>query len=113
MTAEQPDRQMRTLRQILDDNGLGLPPAAQWPNPQLPISRERLAAAIEAAQQWPLPPDPGVGIEVEQREARANALHEAVMLHGEAESQECFRADEVDRVIETAKRFYEYIWEAK
>jgi hypothetical protein len=71
------------------------------------------------APGWELPPDPFVPEDWkmadpdDQREARADALHEAVMLHGEFENQEAFRGEEVEAVIETAKRFYDYIWEGR
>lgn len=51
-------------------------------------------------------------VECAKREARESALHEAAMVH-DIEGQECFRGEEVDKVIQTAKRFYEYLWTGK
>lgn len=47
------------------------------------------------------------------REARGNALTAAVYFHGEPESQTVFREDEVEQVVTTAKRFFNYIWDGE
>lgn len=48
-------------------------------------------------------------VECAKRETRESALHEAAMIH-DIEGQECFRGEEIDQVITTAKRFFEYPW---
>ena len=61
-------------------------------------------------RSWALPPDDDGELSArEQRDCREAALHDAVLLHGEYESQPAFRSDETERVLETARRFYDWI----
>lgn len=45
----------------------------------------------------------------EMRDRRETALEIAVELHGEMESQQVFRADELENVIVSARRIFDWI----
>jgi hypothetical protein len=47
------------------------------------------------------------------REHRSNAMYYAALLHGEAESQEVFRDDEIEKAVTAARRIFRYIWEGE
>lgn len=90
-------------------SGVGeAPVSAQWPNPEIPTVEHWFGRSNATDYERTFN-----DIETAQREARSDALYHAVLRHGEPESQEVFRTDETETVIETAKRFYEFIWEGR
>jgi len=75
---------------------------AGWPHiPTMPTDF-RLAGGRAAAEELE-----------DLREHRSNAMYYAALLHGEAESQEVFRDDEIEKAVTAAKRIFRYIWEGE
>jgi len=93
----------------LAEFGLGV----RWPRPYIPQHKWGVGVNPEEPQEVTEVDDydrTHDQIERAKREAREDALRNAVYLHGEVESQPAFQSDEIEKVISDAERFYEYIW---
>lgn len=99
-----------------------IPPELQFPNPHLPSFAEM------TGQLWPMPEDPMVPdaaepmtdfqraqdyTETQVRETRSEALRLAVYLRDDMHQEGALHIQELDEVVDDARRFYEYIWEGK